>query len=104
MLRLYVFLTQQHLCQLDERFQKKIKSKSDEVLQQTKQTKQTTIFLPKVNKVFLSPILLNLNPFRTDPLDEPKRMPASKKFNLLRMMYVKFEIYGCTAVRMKVFL
>ena len=48
---------------------KKSKPKSDKVLQQKnkrnkikqiKQIKQTTIFLPKINKVFLSPILENL--------------------------------------------
>ena len=41
-------------------FKKKEKSKpkSEEVLQQTK---QTTIFLLKINKVFLSPILQDLN-------------------------------------------
>ena len=37
---------------------KKSNSKSDKLLQQIK---QTTIVLPKINKVFLSPILQDLN-------------------------------------------
>ena len=55
----------------------KSKLKADEVLQQTK---QTITFLPKINKVFLSPILQNLNGrsvldkflFENDPCDEQK--------------------------------
>ena len=56
-----------------------------------KQQQQTTIFLPKINKVFLRPILQNLKGrsvldkffFENDPLDEPNHMPPSKKFYLL---------------------
>ena len=63
---------------------KKSKPKSDKVAT-TKQ--QTTIFLPKINKVFLSPILQNLKGrsvldnflFENDPLDKPNQMPLSKK-------------------------
>ena len=52
------------------------KSKSDKVLQQTKQ--QT----PKRNKLFWSPILQNLNGrsvFLKYSLDEPKKMVSRKK-------------------------
>ena len=58
--------------------------------------KQTTnnirpFFLPKINKVFLRPILQNLKErsvldnffFEIDPLDEPNQMPLSKNFILL---------------------
>ena len=60
-----------------------------------KQNKLTTIFLPKnkINKVFFSPILQNLrgssvldNFFENNPLDEPKRMPLSKKFCIFRKL------------------
>ena len=66
-----------------------------------KQNKQTTIFLPKINKVFLSPILQNLkgksvldNFFENDPLNEPKNMPWSEKFYLLRMIQSKTQVGG----------
>ena len=42
---------------LFEGFFKKSKQNSDKVLQ----NKKTTIFLQKINKVFLSPVLQNLN-------------------------------------------
>ena len=70
----------------------KSKPKSDKVAtNKTKQTnkQQTTIFLPKINKAFLRPILQNLkgwsvldNFFENDHLDEPKQMPPSKTFYL----------------------
>ena len=66
------------------------KVKNRKKLQQTKQNKQTTIFLPKINKVFLRPVSQNLKWssvldkffFENDPLVEPKQMPPSKKFYL----------------------
>ena len=56
------------------------------------QQKKTTIFLPKMNKVFLSPILQNLKErsvldnthFENDPLDEPKKIQPSKQFYIFR--------------------
>ena len=65
--------------------------------QQTTNNKQQTtnnkrpFFLPKINKVFLRPILQNLKGrsvldkffFENDPLYEPNQMPPSKKFYLL---------------------
>ena len=74
---------------------KKSKPKSDKKLQQqTNNKQQTTIFLPKINKVFLRPILQNLKErsvldnffFENDPLDEPNQMPLSKKFYLVRKL------------------
>ena len=70
---------------------KKSKPKSDKV---ATNKQQTTVFLPKINKVFLSPILQNLKEksvldkflFENDSLDEPKNMSPSKKFYLLRKM------------------
>ena len=58
--------------------------------QQTTNNKRP-FFLPKINKVFLRPILQNLKGrsvldkffFENDPLDEPNQMPPSKKFYLL---------------------
>ena len=65
------------------------KPKSDKVLQQTNKTKtknKRSFFLPKINKVFLSPILNTLkgSPFgqifyENDPLDEPKMMTPCKQ-------------------------
>ena len=51
-------------------------------------------FLPKINKVFLRPILQNLKGrsvldkffFENDPLDELNQMPLSKKFYLFRKL------------------
>ena len=51
-------------------------------------------FLPKINKVFLRPILQNLKGrsvlvkffFENDPLDEPNQMPPSKKFYILNKL------------------
>ena len=72
---------------------KKSKPKSDKVA--TNKTKQqTTISLPKINKVFLRPILQNLKGrsvldnffFENDPLDELNQMPLSKKFYLFRKL------------------
>ena len=65
------------------------KPKSDKVATK-KKNKQTTIFLPKINKVFLSPILRE-SPFWTkifenDPLDEPKQMPSRTNLYLFRKM------------------
>ena len=74
---------------------KKSKLKSDKVAtnnkQQTTNNKQTNnnkrpFFLPKINKVFLRPILQNLKGrsvldnffFENDPLDELNQMPLSK--------------------------
>ena len=41
-------------------FKKKSKPKSDKVLQQTTNNNKRPFFLPKINKVFLRPILQNL--------------------------------------------
>ena len=57
------------------------------ILQQTNKQNKRPFFLPKINKVFLSPILQNLmgksvlnkQSFENDPLDEPKKMQQSKK-------------------------
>ena len=82
---------------------KKSKLKSDKVAtnnkQQTTNNKQTNnnkrpFFLPKINKVFLRPILQNLKGrsvldnffFENDPLDELNQMPLSKKFYLFRKL------------------
>ena len=62
--------------------------------QNNKTKQQTTIFLPKINKVFLRPILQNLKGrsvldkffFENDPLDELNQMPLSKKFYLFRKL------------------
>ena len=75
---------------------KKSKPKSDKVATNNNKQQQTTnnkrpFFLPKINKVFLRPILQNLKGrsvldkffFKNDPLDEPNQMPPSKKFYLL---------------------
>ena len=77
---------------------KKKVSQNRTKLQQTTTTTTTTtnnkrpFFLPKMNKVFLRPILQNLKGrsildkffFENDPLDEPNQMPSSKKFYLSR--------------------
>ena len=73
---------------------KKSKPKSDKVATNNKTKQQTTIFLPKINKVFLRPILQNLKGrsvldnffFENDPLDEVNQMPLSKKFYLFRKL------------------
>ena len=72
------------------------KAKLNKVLQQTNKQKkqQKTIFLSKINKIFLSPILQNLKgrsvwdtfSFKNDPLGEPKKMPLSKKFYTFRKL------------------
>ena len=75
---------------------KKSKPKSDKVATNNNKQQQTTnnkrpFFLPKINKVFLRPILQNLKGrsvldkffFENDPLDEPNQMPPSKKLYLL---------------------
>ena len=62
--------------------------------QSCKKTNKTNrFFLPKIIKVFLSPILQNLkgrsffdNFFENGPLDEPRKMPPSKKFYLFRKL------------------
>ena len=66
------------------------KPKSDKVAT-NKTNNKRPFFLPKINKVFLSPILQNLKGrsvlfyigqfFLNDPLDEPKKMPISKRFS-----------------------
>ena len=72
---------------------KKSKTNSDKVATNTKKTKKNdNFFLPKINKVFLRPILQNLKGrsvldnflFENDPLDEPKQMPPRKIFYLFR--------------------
>ena len=79
---------------------KKSKPKSDKVAtNNNKQQQQTTnnkrpFFLPKINKVFLRPILQNLKGssvldnffFENDPLDELNQMPLSNKFYLFRKL------------------
>ena len=71
-------------------------------MQQTTTTTTTTttnnnkrpFFLPKINKVFLRPILQNLKGrsvldnffFENDPLDELNQMPLSKKVYLFRKL------------------
>ena len=78
-------------------FKKKVSQNRTKLQQTTNNNKQQTtnnkrpFFLPKINKVFLRPILQNLKGrsvldkffFENDPLDEPNQMPPSKKFNLL---------------------
>ena len=78
-------------------FLKKV-SQNRTKLQQTKQNnktkQQTTIFLPKINKSILRPILQNLKGrsvldnffFENDPLDKPNQMTPSKKFYLFRKL------------------
>ena len=74
-------------------FKKKV-SQNRTKLQQTTTTTNNNkrpFFLPKINKVFLRPILQNLKGrsvldkffFENDPLDEPNQMPLSKKVYLL---------------------
>ena len=78
---------------------KKSKPKSDKKLQQQQTTNKQTnnkrpFFLPKINKVFLRPILQNLKGrsvldnffFENDPLDELNQMPLSKKCYLFRKL------------------
>ena len=78
---------------------KKSKPKSDKVATNNNNKQQTTnnkrpFFLPKINKVFLRPILQNLKGrsvldkffFENDPLDEPNQMPSSKKIYLFRKL------------------
>ena len=81
---------------------KKKVSQNRTKLQQTTTTTTTTtttnnkrpFFLPKINKVFLRPILQNLKGrsvldkffFENDPLDELNQMPLSKKFYLFRKL------------------
>ena len=70
------------------------RTKLQQTKQQNKTKQQTTIFLPKINKVFLRPILQNLKGrsvldnffFENDPLDELNQMPLSKKFYLFRKL------------------
>ena len=80
---------------------KKSKPKSDKVATNNNNNKQQTtnnnkrpFFLPKINKVFLRPILQNLKGrsvldnffFENDPLDELNQMPLSKKFYLFKKL------------------
>ena len=72
------------------------KPKSDKVLHQTKQTKQTnselgllevpseSISEPNYTSTKSEGQVLNI--FLNDPLDEPKKIPSSKKFYLFRKM------------------
>ena len=75
----------------------KSKPKSDKVAtnkQQQQTNNKRPFFLPKINKVFLRPILQNLKErsvldklfFENDPLDELNQMPISKKFYLFRKL------------------
>ena len=71
---------------------KKVSQNWTKLQQTTNNNKQQTtnnkrpFFLPKINKVFLRPILQNLKGrsvldnffFENDPLDEPNQMPPSK--------------------------
>ena len=67
---------------------KKSKPKSDKIATNNKQTtnNKRPFFLPKINKVFLRPILQNLKGrsvldtffFENDHFDEPNKMPLSK--------------------------
>ena len=80
---------------------KKSKPKSDKVATNNNNNKQQTtnnnkrpFFLPKINKVFLRPILQNLKGrsvlynffFENDPLDELNQMPLSKQFYVFRKL------------------
>ena len=75
-------------------FKKKVSQNRTKLQQTTTTTNNNNkrpFFLPKINKVFLRPILQNLKGrsvldkffFENDPLDEPNQMPLSKKFYLL---------------------
>ena len=90
------FLRSIFLSSMSASIKKKSKLKSDKVATNNNKQQQTTnnkrpFFLPKINKVFLRPILQNLKGrsvldkffFENDPLDEPNQMPPSKKFYLL---------------------
>ena len=90
------FLRSIFLSSMSASIKKKSKPKSDKVATNNNKQQQTTnnkrpFFLPKINKVFLRPILQNLKGrsvldkffFENDPLDEPNQMPPSKKFYLL---------------------
>ena len=89
------FLRSIFLSSMSASIKKKSKPKSDKVATNNNKQQQTTnnkrpFFLPKINKVFLRPILQNLKGrsvldkffFENDPLDEPNQMPPSKKFYL----------------------
>ena len=76
---------------------KKSKPKSDKVATNNKQQQTNNkrpFFLPKINKVFLRPILQNLKGrsvldnffFENDPFDKPNQMPLSKKFYLSKKL------------------
>ena len=85
-----VFLRSIFLSSMSASIKKKSKPKSDKVATNNNNNKRP-FFLPKINKVFLRPILQNLKGrsvldkffFENDPLDEPNQMPPSKKFYLL---------------------
>ena len=76
-------------------FKKKV-SQNRTKLQQTttNNNNKRPFFLPKINKVFLRPILQNLKGrsvldnffFENDPFDELNQMPLSKKFFLFRKL------------------
>ena len=79
----------------------KSKPKSDKVFKQQTNSKQTNnkrqFFLPKINKVFLSPILQNLrgrsvldNFFENDPLDNPNVL-SFHKVGQKRKMVINIE-------------
>ena len=88
-------------------FKKKV-SQNRTKLQQTTTTTTTNnnnkrpFFLPKINKVFLRPILQNLKGrsvldkffFENDPLDEPNQMPSSKKFYLLSKLVKNAKLWS----------
>ena len=89
---------------------KKSKPKSDKVAtnKQTTNNNKRPFFLPKINKVFLRPILQNLKGrsvldkffFENDPLDELNQMPLSKKFYLFRKL-VKNAKIECQNVKIE---
>ena len=77
---------------------KKVNQNRTKLQQTNKQTNnKRPFFLPKINKVFLRPILQNLKGrsvldkffFENDPLDEPNQMPLNKKFYLVRKLVNK---------------
>ena len=83
---------------------KKSKPKSDKVATNNNNNNNNNnkrpFFLPKINKVFLRPILQNLKGrsvldkffFENDPLDELNQMPLGKKFYPFRKLVKKRKI------------
>ena len=89
------FLRSIFLSSMSASIKKKV-SQNRTKLQQTTTTNNNKrpFFLPKINKVFLRPILQNLKGrsvldkffFENDPLDELNQMPLSKNFYLFRKL------------------